>query len=41
VDELSQESHRTLLVFFQEIVDSIRSNEPAKALQLLMHLREL
>lgn len=40
VDVLSQESHATLLAFFQQIVDSIRSGRTNDAQQLLMYLRE-
>lgn len=40
IDVLSQQSHATLLAFFQEIVDSIRSGKADMAQQLLMRLRE-
>jgi hypothetical protein len=40
VDVISQQSHITLLAFFQEIIDSIRSRNDDRARQLLMYLRE-
>jgi hypothetical protein len=40
VDVLSQQSHATLLAFFQEVVDSIRSGNMSRAQELLLHLRE-
>ena len=40
VDFISQQSHETLLAFFQEIIDSIRSSSQHRARQLLMYLRE-
>lgn len=39
-DHWSHECHRTILSFFQEIVNLIRSNRHAEARQLLLHLRE-
>ena len=40
LDSLSQESHLTLQAFFQQIVDSIRAEQPADAQALLLQLRE-
>src|SRR6266446_2877177 len=40
IDVLSQQSHTTILAFFQQIVDSIRSGKTNEAQQLLMYLRE-
>jgi hypothetical protein len=40
VDVLSQASHQTILAFFQNVVDSIRSGQIAKARRLLIFLRE-
>jgi len=40
LDEMSQQAHVTLLAFFQEIVDSIRSGNTNRAQDLLLHLRE-
>lgn len=40
VDVLSQQAHETLLIFFQNVVDSIRSGDDVRAQELLLHLRE-
>jgi hypothetical protein len=39
-DRWSQDAHRTLLTFFQRIVDDIRSGNEAEAHRLLLNLRE-
>jgi hypothetical protein len=39
-DELSQTCHKTLITFFQLIVDSIRGGDDEGARRLLLHLRE-
>ncbi|MCX5889041.1 MAG: hypothetical protein NTY36_06265 [Deltaproteobacteria bacterium] len=40
LDQWSQKAHRTLIGFFQTIVDSIRSGSDDRARTLLLHLRE-
>ena len=40
VDSWSQQCHRTLIAFFQRVVDCIRSGRLDEARQLLAHLRE-
>src|SRR5271154_412148 len=40
LDPLSTSCHRTLLAYFQHVVDSIRAENDSEAMELLGHLRE-
>src|SRR5436309_3016210 len=40
IDPWSQSAHRTLVAFFQRVIDCIREGRDAEGLQLLSNLRE-
>src|SRR5438132_409814 len=39
-DRWSQEAHRTIVSFFQAVIDAIRADKEEEAMELLLHLRE-